>query len=199
MNPIFQSSFHIRMTACMSLDGIIASDSLETNSQREKLGYHSKDDYEILKKDIEWADLIIIGAKSLFIEKGAISVTEKKHWLVLSSDPEKTIQNGHYFWKQKSLYPHILKYKNKEDLYERILTFDQGIKNILVLGGGFIYQLFWEDFNIQSLRLTICPGIRGKGISFFPLQKSFDSLILRECHLLSHGFCSFLYGFPDPV
>ena len=186
----------------MSLDGEITGSTQETSAERVKMGLSNPDDQALLHQEIQKADAIFIGANSVRAEGRVLSLKNKKGkyptWCIFTNSG---LENASLeFWKQTEI-PRILVSKQKlttpppssvetwhyqdsppgASLLAELRR--RGMKSFLLLGGGGLNQLFYEEGLVDELKLTLAPLLLGKGIARFlggRLHKT-SSLELLSC------------------
>lgn len=164
----------------MSLDGEITAMADEPSSQRLKSGFTCPEDQELLQNEMKASDAIIMGAKTLRVEKRLPELKHNPTWCIYT---QKGFDASLPFWKQTQI-PRILvsekplpvlgsnveslaygKNKPAKFLLEELRK--RGFKRILLLGGGELNTVFYNEGLVDELKLTIAPLLVGKGLNRF--------------------------------
>jgi riboflavin biosynthesis pyrimidine reductase len=171
----------------MSLDGAIASNSRETDAERQDAGITTNDDQEHLRSLIAGADGIIVGARSVISSGGLLDVKradgQYPRWVVLSragvpedaSFLEQTAIPRCLVLGPKALTPKpraLLDVRSSGDLGSEHVAYQYlhglGCQNILLFGGSAVNQIFYNSGLVDRLILTISPVLLGQ-LSSVPL------------------------------
>lgn len=171
----------------MSLDGEIASHLRENSAERIKSGFTCPEDQALLQTEIQNTEAVVIGAESIRSE-GSLPLLKnptKKGgsyplWCVLSN---KGLDKELPFWSQQDIPRVLVSQKPQKLLIDSVelWTYNachpakfildelkkRGISKVLLLGGGKVNQLFYEQNLVDELKLTLAPWIVGKGVSRF--------------------------------
>ncbi len=168
----------------MSLDGEIATRINETSSERIRQGLSNEEDQQVLKEEIAKSDAIIIGAKTIRADQKILEIKNDKGkfpiWIVLS---QNGLAENLDFWKQKHIPRVII---SQTPLPSKQLPTDvsylcyghakpghfvvnylsqRGVKKALLLGGGELNRVFYEEDLVDELKLTIAPILIGQGLT----------------------------------
>lgn len=185
----------------VSVDGQIATSSVEGDGDRRAIGFDSSEDRRLLELELTKADAVIIGSSTAKAIGGMIELPSHKQpiWCLVT---HKGFDGSEWFWHQtpklnKIVYspsclnrlenvPNILAYiqlkadagvasQIVEDLTAR------GCKRLLVLGGGQINKLFYQEKLIQTLKLTISPAILASETGVRFIQGFLPRPVLLDC------------------
>ncbi len=192
----------------MTLDGEIASHHQETNDERLQDGLSNAYDQSLVHDEIMKCDAVIIGASSIRADPKILQVKNVRGvyptWCVYTT---RGFTDSLPFWQQNEV-PRILVsptpvasfskevkplvYGSKAPgafLLEYLKA--QGVDNVLLLGGGHVNQMFYQEKLVNELKLTIAPCLLAKGntrVVNAPLDHS-----VRLELLSSYAKDSFLY------
>lgn len=162
-----------------SLDGKIASYPLENDVARRASQFSSDADKEFVRSQIKTADAIITGANSMRASSGAWEQKGRQDrypiWVVFSNHglaPDlrffKQTHIPRWIVSQKPLVRQKntgVEYLAYEDAKPAAFVMQhlqaQGVERVLLFGGGFINQLFYQEGLVDELKLTVCPKIIG--------------------------------------
>ncbi|MFW6283195.1 MAG: dihydrofolate reductase family protein [Minisyncoccales bacterium] len=164
------------LMAVMTLNGKIARHS------EELVNWSSQEDKELLKAEIEKADLLIMGRKTYETVKNKI----KKKCLVFS---RKKFQKSELIASGKENI--IFINPQKKNLNDFLMK--NNLENILVLGGKKTYDWFFENKLVNDLLLTIEPIIFKKGLSLIEKDYFKKSLKLMDFKKLNSQGTIFLH------
>ena len=164
----------------VSLDGLIGSNSLESDVERRNYNFTNNDDREFVREQLEQADAVITGANSLRASGCAWTVSNDRNvnpaWIVFTTSG---IASELEFWRQKHIrrvlvspFPvqeqlcaasgvenWIVNKKSPNDVLTRLEG--EGLGRILLFGGGAINKLFYENGLVDFAKITLCPLVIG--------------------------------------
>jgi len=165
-----------------SLDAHIASEPYENDASRRSYGFTNEEDKEFVRSQIQNCDAVVTGASSMCASGGAWNEVGRAgkppHWYVLSKDglPKELA-----FWQQTQIPRTIVSPKpvNVDLLAANQVTplvyqgespvpavlqdlAARSYQRVLLFGGGFINQLFYEAAAVDELLLTLCPLFIGR-------------------------------------
>ena len=175
----------MRLTNVMvgSLDGEIATKSLETSQERIQHGLSSSADSDHFQREVLHCDAVIIGAETLRTEGSVLSLKNDRGeyplWVILTS---RGFDGDLPFWQQKDIPRLIVSSKPWESPSSEVdvkvldsnlppgqqtldLLQEQGKERVLLLGGGEVNRTFYTEHLVDELKLTIAPLLIGKGLS----------------------------------
>lgn len=167
-----------------TLDGRIGAVSLESDAAREQLGISSAVDREVLRGEVAQSDAIIVGATSIRANGSALDWPGRRgrpHWYIMA---RTALEPNLEFWSQDSVprtvvSPSAMNPPKNSDVtclvcrdpnpapfvVERIRR--QGFQRVLLFGGGFINQFFYNSQLVDELKLTLSPMFLGKAEGSF--------------------------------
>lgn len=167
----------------MSLDGEIATCINESSPERIRQGLSNEDDHQILKDEIAKSDAIIIGAKTIRADQAVLDIKNDKGqfpiWTVLS---QHGLAENLAFWQQKHIPRTLISQKPLSNTKMADVSYmyygqskpgqfvvdylsQKGVKRALLLGGGELNRVFYEENLVDELKLTIAPLLIGQGLS----------------------------------
>jgi riboflavin biosynthesis pyrimidine reductase len=191
----------------MSLDGEIASKTNESSFQRLKIGLTNSEDQDLVRREIEASEAVIIGANSVRAEGNLPEIKnfQGKYptWCIYTNNG---LEFPRAFWDQKKI-PRIMVSQNAlKSVHSEVESLSygglpparflmrelqgRGFKKILLLGGGQVNSLFYSEACVDELKLTIAPILLGKNLSC--LSASLDQAVHFEL-LSSEAKGSFLF------
>lgn len=200
----------------VSLDGLIASNHHETDNMRREKGFVNDADKEFVRTQLGFADAVICGRHSMAASKRIWEVLNVKgtypEWYIFSN---KGLDTNLEFWKQEKITRFIVskmeqkideKFKNVLNLnyFEKdpaqyifdFLSARKHIENVVLFGGGYINQMFYQRKLVDELKVTICPFILGSKDPAKFVEPSLDSeveLELTSSHIIqNHVFLSYI-------
>lgn len=140
---------HVRMIACVSLDGRVSVANDVPPNQEKRGGWTSAEDKEHFNKAVGWADLLIAGR----VTAELLPNLEKPIAIISNKGQCKTKQAGPVGF-----------YKATRDDLEDLLMFEhkEGA-NALLCGGAQTYALFLQHGLVDSISLTVEPVILNTG------------------------------------
>ncbi len=170
-----------------SLDGAIASNSDETDSERKQAGITCEDDQNHLCNLISNADAIIVGARSIAASGGILDIKRRDgtypYWIILSrsgvSEYSTFLEQSHIprcvvlgrGASPPKARPGLTMLSSEnlstEDTVIRHLQ-SLNVSNVLLFGGGDVNRIFYNAGLVDSLILTVSPTILGQ-LSSVPL------------------------------
>ncbi len=190
MDKIKKQDFEILNIIASSVDGKIASHSMESSFERNQIGMICNEDFQRMRSSVATCDAVFIGAKSIETEKGAFRVSDltknqtEPEWIVFTQSGNISFQ--HPFWKQKNIPKSIffvssfnlneepmLRLEEKEEEFGKIKYYLGNILGLLnylntinkkrfaLLGGGKLNTAFWEQNLVTDLLLTVSPIVIG--------------------------------------
>lgn len=137
----------IRMVACMSLDGYIATEGGSSN-QEAKGGWTSAEDKREFWREVDDADIIVAGRNTLDnmppTGKPTVLMSRRPDEPILSMDPDWVVDP----------YP--------SEMHDFLAA--RGGKKFLVCGGAMTYDFFLRWNLVDHLVLVIEPIMLGKGV-----------------------------------
>lgn len=161
-----------------SLDGRIAVQDAESDEQRQAVGLSGDADQEFLREQIQAADAVIVGARSVRANGGCFEAGDgSPHWYVIG---RSSIPGEMNFWRQTHLgrtivSPHPLSMPagnhgvtnlcpagKSLPVWLRDHLESRGFETVLLLGGGVINRMFYNAGVVDGLRLTLSPIIVGR-------------------------------------
>jgi len=164
----------MRVTNVMasSLDGLIGSSSIEGDVERRDTGLSSESDLSHLLELMRSSDAIIVGASSIRSNKECLSsgARHEPDWFIYC---QNAIPENYPFWAQRdikrtlvsqetitSFSPEVktLTYADKppaDYLYYHLKS--EGYERVLLFGGGYINQWFYQSSLVDRLVLTLAP------------------------------------------
>ena len=107
MEKIKKQKFEIINIIAASVDGKIASHSMESSLERNQIGMICNEDFQRMRASVATCDAVFIGAKSIESEKGAFRVSDltknnsEPEWIIFTQSGNISFQ--HPFWKQKNI------------------------------------------------------------------------------------------------
>ena len=162
----------------ISLDGMIGMHALESDSERRAYDFTNMDDREFVRGQLEQSDAVITGANSLRASGSTWVVAndrgENPAWIVFTT---RGLDERLEFWKQKSVRRIVVSpfpvqselcaasdvenwtftEKNLPELVDRLSA--EGLRRILLFGGGAINKMFYENNLVDFAKITLCPLI----------------------------------------
>jgi dihydrofolate reductase len=143
----------VRLSVCVSLDGRVAT-SVDTPPNQEKFGgWTSEDDKRVFNDNVDWADLLLVGMKTL--EQCPRLVKMGRPVVVVS---RKTPPKWQILTAPKIVHP------DKNSLISWLKVFDD--KKILLCGGVMTYGTFLQFGLVDEMSITVEPIILNTGPSF---------------------------------
>ncbi|RZA14332.1 MAG: hypothetical protein EOP10_28230 [Proteobacteria bacterium] len=163
-----------------SLDARIGVHKREGDDERQSVGLSNAKDQELLRRHMEGAEAIIVGATSIHANGSCLDHPGKGHkppiWYIYARSP---IPEHYEFWKQTHI-PRVIVSANPLPLVpgsgvENLLyrksepaSFihghmkSKGIETALLFGGGVVNSWFYEQGLVDQLELTLAPIMLGK-------------------------------------
>jgi len=163
-----------------SIDGRIASSDLEPDEHRHAIGFTGEADREFVRQQIENSDAIITGAQSMRASKGAWEQKGRNnrypHWVVFTN---QGLDENLDFWQQNHIPRTLVSTKPLRAIPNSdvnnlvygsskpgsaVLEYlhSQGLERVLLFGGGFINNIFYNEKLVDELKITLCPIIIGQ-------------------------------------
>lgn len=164
----------------VSLDGKIAVQHLQNDAGRRAHGFGGDADRALVLREIAHADAIITGANSVRAAGGVWDALGKDHkypaWFILTNEG---LSPDLLFWKQSHIPRYLVSstpavngqlggVKNLcyGDQPPATYLFEQlkrlKAERVLIFGGGFVNQIFYEAGLVDELKITISPVIVGR-------------------------------------
>lgn len=171
-------SISITNVMAISLDGMIGKHALESDVERRAYDFTNLDDREFVREQLETADAVITGANSLRASGSTWMVLNDRGvypaWIVFTT---RGLDEGLEFWKQRDVRrvlvspvpvqsdlcaAHgvenwIITEKKLSELVTRLEA--EGLKRVLLFGGGAINKMFYEHGLVDFAKITLCPLI----------------------------------------
>lgn len=191
-------SVTITNVMAVSLDGMIGKHALESDLERRAYDFTNMDDREFVREQLLQADAVITGANSLRASGSTWRVLNDRGvnpaWIVLTT---RGLDDGLEFWAQKDVRRVLVSpsrvnesacashgvenWVYPDQMVRRIVDrLDQeGLRRVLLFGGGSINKLFYEAGLVDFAKITLCPLI----ISGVKSPKFIDLGLSKPIHL----------------
>ena len=149
------STTTVRISVCVSLDGRVALSDDAPPNQEKFGGWTSPDDKKIFKDNVEWADFLIVGSKTLM--QSPIIARLGKPIVVVSNGSPPIIPTDRSFLR------YVVK-PNKTSLVTLLDMFAG--KKLLLCGGIMTYGTFLQFDLVDEISMVVEPVILNSGPSF---------------------------------
>jgi len=190
-----------------SLDGRIGSQSIEGDMARQQTGLSSQADQRHLRRVIETADAIVVGASSIRANQECLDHPGKAgHPLVWFILCQESIPESYQFWQQTNI-PRILVSSDgialpdskgsasvetlayglqdpADFVYQELVA--RGFKRVLLFGGGIINRWFYAQGLVDRLLLTLSPLFIAQNHAPLLIQPNLEKPIQFSLNGLEH-------------
>ena len=162
----------------ISLDGMIGKHALESDVERRAYEFTNLDDREYVREQLQHADAVVTGANSLRASQATWKVLNDRGvnpaWIVFTT---QGIDASMEFWSQRDVrrvlvspFPvnealcaksGVENWVFHEQAVEKVVAKldNDGLRRVLLFGGGAINKLFYEKGFVDFAKITICPLI----------------------------------------
>jgi len=143
----------VRLSVCVSLDGRVAT-SVDAPPNQEKFGgWTSEDDKRVFKANVAWADLLVMGSKTL-AQSPILAKMGKQIVVISRGSPAMPSMK----WRRVVVRP------DRASLTGWLKAFDG--KKLLLCGGVMTYGTFLQFGLVDELSVTVEPVVLNVGPSF---------------------------------